>query len=62
VKTTKSSAAIQSAPAAGYSDWLAADEAALNYIATHSKILTGLCNETALILTSAVRTEDLDYV
>jgi hypothetical protein len=27
-------AAIQSAQAAGYSDWLAADEAALDYIAT----------------------------
>jgi hypothetical protein len=27
-------AALQSAQAAGYSDWLAADEAALDYIAT----------------------------
>jgi hypothetical protein len=35
-------AAIQSAQAAGYSDWLAADEAALDYIATRiaPKLLT----------------------
>jgi hypothetical protein len=37
-------ATIQSAQAAGYSDWLAADEAALDYIATRSKVLTGLYN------------------
>ena len=33
-KTAPFQAAIQSAQAAGYSDWLAADEAALDYIAT----------------------------
>jgi len=34
VEAGKSSVAIQSAQAAGYSDWLAADETALDYIAT----------------------------
>jgi hypothetical protein len=61
-------AANQSAQAAGYSDWLAADEAALANIAnianiaTRRKLLTGLCNETAPILVSTVRTREPGHV
>ncbi|MBI3852855.1 MAG: hypothetical protein HY298_21580 [Verrucomicrobia bacterium] len=38
-------AAIQSAQAAGYSDWLAADEAALDYIATRIAAKVGVLAE-----------------
>ncbi len=38
-------AAIQSAQAAGYSDWLAADEAALDYIATRIATKFGVSAE-----------------
>lgn len=40
--------AIQSAQAAGYSDWLAADEAALDYIATRIAPKFGVSVETDL--------------
>ena len=41
-------AAIQSAQAAGYSDWLAADEAAADYIATRIAPKFGVSAETEL--------------
>ena len=49
-------AAIQSAQAAGYSDWLAADEAALDYIATRIAPKFGVSSE---VIAKRLRAEKL---
>jgi hypothetical protein len=49
-------AAIQSAQAAGYSDWLAADEAALDYIATR---ITPRFGVSAEVIAKRLRVEQL---
>ena len=49
-------AAIQSAQAAGYSDWLAADEAALDYIATRIAPKFGVSSE---VIAKRLRVEKL---
>lgn len=49
-------AAIQSAQAAGYSDWLAADEAALDYIATRIAPMFGVSTE---VIAKRLRVEKL---
>jgi hypothetical protein len=48
--------AIQSAQAAGYSDWLAADEAALDYIATRIAPKFGV---SAKVIAKRLRVEKL---
>ena len=48
--------AIQSAQAAGYSDWLAADEAALDYIATRIAPQFGVSAE---VIAKRLRVEKL---
>ena len=47
---------IQSAQAAGYSDWLAADEAALDYIATRIAPKFGVSSE---VIAKRLRVEKL---
>ncbi len=49
-------AAIQSAQTAGYSDWLAADEAALDYIATRIALKFGVSSE---VIAKRLRAEKL---
>ncbi|HMP81465.1 MAG TPA: hypothetical protein PKA41_02010 [Verrucomicrobiota bacterium] len=49
-------AAIQSAQAAGYSDWLAADEASLDYIATRIAPKFGASEE---VIAKRLRAEKL---
>ena len=49
-------AAVQSAQAAGYSDWLAADEAALDYIATRIAPKFGVSAE---VIAKRLRAEKL---
>ena len=44
--------AIQTAEGAGYADWLAADEAALDYIATRIALSWGLCGSDCETLAS----------
>ena len=48
--------ALQSAQAAGYSDWLAADEAALDYIATSNAPKIGVSAE---VIAKRIRVEIL---
>jgi hypothetical protein len=49
-------AAIQSAPAAGYTHWLAADEAALDYIGTRIEPKFGVSAE---VIAKRLRVEKL---